>query len=128
MTARLGRPNSDTLCVRGHDVVAEVSVFFQPPALGEKTVGQAGKGGAIWDEVLVHAAQNAHGICRLCAGDEELFRIQAQQKDSTPSSGRSLTRLHQSGLAFAKGSDHQLAMFKLRPFHGMLRQRSSTIS
>jgi hypothetical protein len=29
---------------------------------------------------------------------------------------RSLTRLQQSGLAFAQGSDHELAVFKLRPF------------
>lgn len=36
----------------GHDVVAGVSVSSQPPALGEKTVGQAGKGGAFWDEVI----------------------------------------------------------------------------
>jgi hypothetical protein len=59
----------------GQRRIVRAKIFSQPPALDEETVGDVGKDGAIRDEVLFHAPQNAGGICRYCAEHEERFRI-----------------------------------------------------
>jgi hypothetical protein len=52
--------------------------------------------------VLVHAAQNAHGICKLCAGNAELFRNSGSAKGFDAIRGVASIELEQSGSSLAQ--------------------------